>query len=174
MLQVIQHGNDVDSEGLTSVGVITQNGKALSLHFYQVLLLQSTYYMNIIYAYIMYIYIIIYIYIHTYTHMVKCIHIQASRYLEPAVQAVFRNQPFDLSNLIHKTFDSQPSSGVAVGDDSNHAAGHCLARQCYRSFIFNGTASAILCTGSPVARKSVVVVMFFWSNHIYIYTHTYI
>lgn len=59
-----------------------------------------------------------------------------------------------------------------MGDHSNHAAGHCLARQCYSSVILNGTASAILCTGSLVTRRSaVVVIVFVKSFIIYIYTH---
>ena len=57
-----------------------------------------------------------------------------------------------------------------MGDHSNHAAGHCLARQCYSSVILNGTASAILCTGSLVTRRSaVVVIVFVKSFIIYIY-----
>lgn len=35
MLAVFQHGNDVDSEGLTSVGVSTQNEETPSLHFHK-------------------------------------------------------------------------------------------------------------------------------------------
>lgn len=58
-----------------------------------------------------------------------------------------------------------------MGDHSNHAAGHCLARQCYSSVILNGTASAILCTGSLVTRRSAVVVMVFVKSFTYIYTH---
>lgn len=45
--------------------------------------------------------------------------------------------------------------GVDVGDHSNHAAGHCLARQCYSSVILNGTASGILCTGLHLGLFSV-------------------
>ena len=58
-----------------------------------------------------------------------------------------------------------------MGDHSNHAAGHCLARQCYSSVILNGTASAILCTGSLVTRRSAVVVMVFVKSFTYIYIH---
>ena len=65
-----------------------------------------------------------------------------------------------------------------MGDHSNHAAGHCLARQCYSSVNLNGFASGILCTGSLVTRRSAVVVMVFVKSFtyvtyvcIYIYTH---
>ena len=55
-----------------------------------------------------------------------------------------------------------------MGDHSNHAAGHCLARQCYSSVILNGTASGILCTGSLVTRRSAVVVMVFVKSFTYV------
>ena len=60
-----------------------------------------------------------------------------------------------------------------MGDHSNHAAGHCLARQCYSSVILNGTASGILCTGSLVTRRSAVVVMVFVKSFTYV-TYVYI